>query len=505
MLDDLANTEPNQLETWRKIRQLLSTISINPIITRGQRAPAFDLLHQELSHYLGPQFLVQFTLSENKSYRETSTPLDNSNTLSVALHNSRGICGWLLVKANQSTRPLGEPEIHCIHGFAMIANQVMAHEERVAQQMEVQAKQKFFASMTHELRTPLNGIIGMSKLLVESKLTEEQQTLATVTNSCAKSLLEIINDVLDLSKLESRKLDIDVVPFSPRILAQECVDMMLVRSTEKGLSLKLLISEQVPMQWLGDPKRLRQILLNLLSNAVKFTHVGEILLEVDIQKESNSLPRLHFQVTDTGIGIEPKSLQNLFQPYQQANSSIARQFGGTGLGLAISKELVTLMQGCMDAHSKPGRGSSFFFSVPELPLSLPIHTEIGLIRILVAEDNAFNQLLVQKALVRYGFEITIAANGREALQHLATQKFHAVLMDGMMPLMDGFEATRLIRQGEVGIENKDIPIIAVTADAQEQSSQLCMDAGMDAFVTKPIDFDSLNVIIRKTLHSKQLA
>jgi PAS domain S-box-containing protein len=411
-------------------------------------------------------------------------------------------------------------------GFSIDISEPRAAREAMQRAVESaeaasRAKGEFLANMSHEIRTPMNGILGMTELVLESNLTPGQREDLALVKASADALLTIINDVLDFSKVEAGKLDIEEVPFNLRQFANDTLRSMGLRAQQKGLELRLDLPDNLPATVRGDPGRLRQVLLNLLGNAIKFTQAGTVTLSLRAGQHEAEHCDIEFAVSDTGIGIPSEKRAMIFEPFSQVDGSTTREYGGTGLGLTICRRLVILMQGEIELASEPGAGSTFSFTLPmrlagahvegqalpqpELqPLVQPLETapagaagdeEGAGLRILLAEDNPVNQRLAVRLLERMGHRIVLVDNGQAAVERITSgAAYDLVLMDVQMPVLDGLSATRYVRQWEQR-HGGHVPIIAMTARAMQGDRERCLEAGMDDYLSKPIDSQRLRQLI----------
>lgn len=449
-------------------------------------------------------------LGENKNLIESKKELRKngiSDAYQVSVRNKDGELRWWLIsgapRLNDKGEHVGSIGIH----LDITAQKELEHElikAKEAAEASTEAKEAFLANMSHEIRTPMNAISGMANQLNKTTLDTNQQFYLNTIRSSADSLLVIINDILDLSKIESGKLDIEKIGFEPKRVIGHVMEVMQHRAEEKGLKFtNSFCDQQLSEVLIGDPYRISQIMLNLVSNAIKFTHKGQVDISCRVLQDLEKQQLIEARVQDTGVGMEKEFIAQLFEKFSQEDSSVSRKYGGTGLGMSICKELIELMEGKISVVSEKNKGTivSFILRMPkgrseDLPKKANMRVDTELLngkKILVTDDNEINRLLASTILVNFGAHITEASNGVEAFECIINGDFDLILMDVQMPVMDGLEATKLIREK---VKNH-IPIIALTAFALKGDNQKCFAAGMDDYLSKPFEeIELLQVVSR---------
>ncbi len=467
--------------------------AIRALAVRGYYGPGDveTIIEERLATLTNDQFVErELTLPDGKTVSARKSPISNG--------------GLVITLTDITRRKQNEREIVAAKEAADAANT---------------AKSDMVATVSHEVRTPMNGVLGMARLLRDTKLDSEQRECLETVISSAESLLRIVNDLLDVSKLDAGHLELETIPFLPRDIVTQPVAVMTARAEEKGLRLVTLIGTDIPEVVIGDPHRLHQVMLNLISNAVKFTQSGTVTVELKCVENDTNAPTLEFSITDTGSGIKPEDQEKLFAPYSQAAADVARKYGGTGLGLAICRRLLDLMGSTIELDSVPDEGSRFSFRLV-LPVThdnaakaaaahtVPVVRDSDVLRgaplrILQVEDNETNRIVFERTLRRLGHTVDSVEHGEAALALLAGAEYDLIVMDRHMPVMDGLETTQAIRGLDGPIAN--VPILGLTAGALEVELVACLDAGMDEVLTKPVDDGLLVATIQRLVSEAEAA
>ncbi len=459
-----------------------------------------------------PLAMVRSAMAQGKpiqvellNYRKNGAPFWNEMDIVPVANGNGAYSHCIALQRDVTERKRVENEIQRYARELKQKNQAL-QSALVGAQESTELKSRFLANMSHEIRTPMNGIVGMIGLLLTTRLNGEQTEYVEAVQQSASSLLVLINDILDLSRIEAGKLELDCVSFDLKAMVEEAVSLLAIMARTKGLSISREIAADIPQCVYGDPVRIRQVITNLVGNAVKFTEAGGVTVAVQPIGQSSGGISIRMAVTDTGIGIPPEQCAQLFHRFSQTDNSSTRKYGGSGLGLAISRQLVELMGGEIGVRTEPGSGSTFWFTVPlrttadqaerssEVPP--PVRekpSSVNQTRVLVAEDNEINKRIALRILEKSGYAAEAVGNGRLAVEALQNGHYDLVLMDVQMPEMDGMEATAAIRKLDSAV--RGIPIIAMTANAMAGDRERCLAAGMDDYISKPVNMP----LLRSTL------
>jgi len=501
-------------------------VLVNPALSRITGYAPEELLGRTPS-------IFSTGLHDRAFYSQIWSTLKQTGFWAGELHNRRKDGKLWIVWASISQVCDADGQVtHYVAAYSDITERKQMEESlRTAKELAesaTRAKSEFLASMSHEIRTPMNGVIGMTELLLDTRLDEEQQKYARTIRNCGENLLEIINGILDFSKIEARRLALEESPFDLRTTVAETLEILTPKAVEKGLKITTQVDPAVPPNVTGDEGRLRQILMNLVGNAIKFTEKGFVAVTAELSASEAEELLIRFKIRDSGSGIAADRIDAIFEPFTQADGSTTRKFGGTGLGLAICKQLCQLMGGDIGVESEAGHGSTFWFTARFRQIAATVekaeqtapaeglktfatddngakrqlsdnNVRQSTAKILLAEDNPVNQAVALGVLKKLGYQADVAKNGLEALAALSRTPYHLVLMDCQMPEMDGFEAASAIRSATADVLDPGIPIIAMTANAMQGDRELCLKAGMSDYLSKPVRQDLLKQMLEKWL------
>ncbi len=509
---------------WNRAMESMTGIKAEDMLGKGDYEYALPFYGERRP------ILVDLAMHPSENFEKIYHMIQRNGDRMFAEHYYPNLLGketWLFGHACVLKNPGGEM-IGAIETISDITARKTAESElkkaKETAESATRAKSEFLANMSHEIRTPMNAVVNMTRLLLDTDLNEEQRDYAETAVMSSEILLSLINDILDFSKIEAGKFELENRDFSLIHTVESVVKMLRPKAEEKGLWLKYRMDTDLHPHVSGDPVRVRQILINFLNNAVKFTEKGGITVRVFCENKTDTQCSAKFEVSDTGIGIPENRINRLFQPFSQADASTTRKYGGTGLGLVISRQLAELMGGQAGVESEEGKGSTFWFTAKmqkaehkmvngecsmlnddckisnEMEMESVRHSPLKIqhsLRILVVEDNMFNQKVALAVLKKFNLSADIANNGRKAVEALRKKQYDLVFMDMQMPEMDGIEATRLIREPDSGVLNPQIPIIAMTANATREDREKCLDAGMNDYISKPIDPEKVMSVISR--------
>ena len=485
LVDVVMETEDSGLKFVHYVREVLNNDIVQVVIRTGQPGSAPE--DKVISKYRINSYLSKTEVTSQKLVNLVTTSL-RTYQLALALNSEL------------ARRRRAEERLRDLNRDLEKKIQARTRELHRANQL----KSQFLANMSHEIRTPMNGIIGMANLLMEEPLDQRQKEFASIIHSSGNTLLALINDILDLSKIEAGQLRFESLNFKMSDLLRDTLAMFRIKAEEIGLAMAAEVDPDLPEILCGDEIRIKQILVNLLSNALKFTEKGSVTIRLTLEEDLEDRVRLGLAVEDTGPGIAPDFKDHLFDKFSQQDTSTTRKFGGTGLGLAISKQLTKLMDGSIDAWNRP-EGGAVFKVVLMLNKALEpvvshregkngIREDAALrekiaqmdVRLLIAEDNPTNQKVICLMLKKLNIVPDVADNGQLALEMMRKNTYDLLIMDVQMPVLDGLRTSRMIRNGDTGIRQTDIPIVALTALAMQEDAAACKKAGMDLFLTKPV-------------------
>jgi len=519
-------------------KRALEILQVSRAELLGRRTlSSLGVVVDDPTHASEEEHFILVTLRTGRPFRNVAMtanrPDGGSRRLEVSsqpifLDGESSPCAVVTSFADVTERYLAEEQLQEANRQLLVAmSESEAHADAAARASA--AKSEFLANMSHEIRTPLNGILGMTELVLETPLSSDQRRYLRLVKSSGRTLLSLLNDILDVSKIEAGRMDLESVDFDPKEVVKRVGELLSVKAGDKGVMFTCWIDNKIPRLVRGDPSRFRQILINLVGNAIKFTEHGSVRIDAKAVA-IDDFWQMEVNISDTGIGIPPDRVGQLFEAFTQADGSTTRKFGGTGLGLAISRKLARMMGGDVTVSSVLGKGSTFHIvvkfampegteavetssfpetssdfgggSVIESSFESPAPSPMGY-RVLVVEDNTVNQIVARKSLENLGLAVDLANNGRHALERLAVANYDLVFMDCQMPELDGFDATRLLRQGAQGVRNPMVPVVAMTAHALKGDRERCIDAGMDDYMTKPLEQGELRAKVRRWLPGHQ--